>query len=283
MRQLVWLLVCFCLLAPGFAAHAGEMSLPLPNGLVVQAEFRRGAAGKPVVILLHGFLQTHHFPMIRNLAESLADEGYSVLAPTLSLNTPNRNKSMACEAIHSHTVKAGVSELGIWVKWLKARGYRQIVLAGHSLGNVINVAYLLHRPDPAIRKFIGISIMEARLKMPEDSRRALVQQLQTQVATKDRRIVETPFSFCQKFRSTPESILSYMAWGPQQILDGIVKIRVPTTMIMGSQDDRLGPDWTSRLQATHARVIIVNGANHFMDGQYEFDLFEHMRSELKDL
>jgi len=277
------LVTFFSLLSCGLAAQAVEVSRVLPNGLVAQAEFRRGAADKPVVVLLHGFLQTHHFPTIHNLTENLADEGYSVLAPTLSLNTPNRSKSMACEALHSHTVKSGVTELGVWVKWLKAQGYRQIVLSGHSLGNVINVAYLLNRPDPAIRKFIGISIMEARLKMPENERQALLQQLQSKVATGDRRMVETPFSFCQKFRSTPESVLSYMAWGPQHILDGIANIRVPTTMIMGSRDDRLGPEWAARLQATHARVIIVEGANHFMDGQYEFDLFEHMRTELKGL
>ena len=93
----------------------------------------------------------------------------------------------------------------------------------------------------------------------------------------------TGFSFCQKFRSTPESIESYLDWGPEKLLAAIRKTKVPATMIMGSKDDRLGPDWTSHLQKTRAKVIILEGANHFMDGQFEFDLLEKVLLELKGI
>jgi dienelactone hydrolase len=61
-------------------AHAETVTLTLANKLMATAEFHEGEPDKPAVILLHGFLQTHQFPTIKRLADSLADEGYTVLA-----------------------------------------------------------------------------------------------------------------------------------------------------------------------------------------------------------
>lgn len=261
-------------------AQAQTVELSLPNKVVVKAEYRPGDPAKPAVVLVHGFLQTHQFPTINRLTEAMSGEGYTVLAPTLSLGVTHRSQSLACEAIHTHTVAQGVEELNAWVKWLRARNVKKIVLAGHSLGNVYNLAYLASYPDDHVSKFIGISIVEGRLKAGETARSGLVQTLRKQARARDKQVVTEQFSYCQKFRATPDSLLSYMEWGPDRFLNAIQKTRLPVTMIMGSRDDRLGDNWLERLKKTRAKVIIIEGANHFMDGQHEFDLVDHFLSEL---
>ncbi|MCP5277312.1 MAG: alpha/beta fold hydrolase [Thiobacillus sp.] len=277
-----WLILC--LFACFSAGARGELvELTLPNRVVVKAEYREGNSSKPAVLLVHGFLQTHNFHTINRLVESLAEEGYSVLAPTLSLGVPHRIRSLACESIHTHTVTSGTEEISAWIRWLKAKNPRPIILAGHSLGNVYNLAYLSNFPDRSVSKFVGISIVEGRLKDGESSRAGMVRKLRKSVHKGNRKVVEGQFSFCQKYVSTPEGLLSYMEWGPDKILNAVDKTGIPVTMIMGSRDDRLGAGWLDRLKRTRAKVIVIEGANHFMDGQYEFDLLDRFLDELRAL
>lgn len=277
---LKWLLPLLLGMATQYA-HAEIITLTLPNKLVAKADFHAGEPNKPAVLLLHGFLQTHTFPTIKRLTDSLASEGYTVLAPSLSLGVTHRNQSMACEAIHTHTVASGVEEIHAWVKWLKTKKVKEIILGGHSLGNVYYLTYLNDHPDRMVSKLVGVSIMEGSLKAGEHARGGLVSKLRGKVRGGEKGVQEGQFSFCQKFRATPDSLLSYMEWGPDKILAAIDKARLPVTMIMGSSDDRLGKDWLDRLKKSRAKVIIIEGANHFMDGQYEFDLMDHFLAELK--
>lgn len=280
MRWKCWGLLGLMTLFHG-TALAEPVTLTLSNQLVARAEYRQGERDKPAVILMHGFLQTHAFPTVSRLIESLAGEGYTVLAPNLTLGITHRSQSVACEAINHHTVADGVAELRQWVQWLKARHGARIVLGGHSLGNIYNLHYVLSQGSPQPVKLIGISIMEGSLKAGEPARAGLVSKLRARARADSRAVMEEQFSFCQKFRSTSGSLLSYMEWGPHRILDAINRASVPVTMIMGSQDDRLGRDWLDRLKKTRARVVIIQGANHFMDGEHEFDLMDRFLEELK--
>ncbi|MEW5771236.1 MAG: alpha/beta fold hydrolase [Pseudomonadota bacterium] len=280
-RQLLALLFCLAVTAIAPPLRAETVELTLPSRLVARAEFRQGDADKPAVLLLHGFLQTHQFPTIHRLTDGLAGDGYTVLAPTLSLGLPYRAQSMACEAIHRHTVGDDVAELDAWVKWLKARKVKEILLAGHSMGSITSIAYLTGRPDRGVTRLIGISIIEGSLKHGEQSRAPLIRRLRDEVRRGRREVEQHQFSFCQQYYSTPASLLSYLEWGPERILAGIDRVKVPVSMIMGSRDDRLGADWIPRLRKTRARVIVIDGANHFMDGQYEFDLYDQFLAEVK--
>jgi pimeloyl-ACP methyl ester carboxylesterase len=276
-----WMLLLACLAA--MAAQAETVSLTLPNGVAALAEYRQGEPGKPAVILVPGFLQTHHFPIISRLTDTLAEEGYTVLAPTLTLGIPYRRQSLACEAIHTHTVGDGVAELDQWVRWLQAKNVPKIVLGGHSLGNVYNLAYLARHggADGRIAKLIAISIVESALPGGEASRPDKVRALRRLLRQGDKSLLQEAFSFCRQYHATPQGLLSYLEWGPGRILATIQNSRTPITMIMGSRDERLGKDWLARLRHTRARVIVIQGANHFMDGEYEFDLLDHFLAEMK--
>jgi len=262
---------------------AEPIELVLPNKLTAKAEYRKAEAGKPTVLLMHGFLQTHEFPTIHRLTEGLSGAGYGVLAPTLTLGVTHRKQSKACEAIHTYTMDEGSKELATWVNWLKANKTRTIVLMGHSFGSVELLAYLSTNHDPVVRKMIGVSAAEGRIKVDDKSRDKVIRQTRALVKAGSKNLLTQPFSFCQKFRATPKAMLSYLEWTPDHIIHQAGNLPISTTFIMGSRDDRLGPGWIEQLGKTKAKVSVIEGANHFMDGDFEFDLLDTVLLELKSL
>jgi pimeloyl-ACP methyl ester carboxylesterase len=222
---------------------------------------------------LHGFLQTRAFPTVATLARGLHDAGYTVLSPTLSLDIPARAQSLACEAAHRHSLDDDVAEIGRWVAWLKANGHRSIVLLGHSFGSLQHLAYLASRPDPAVKAYIGASLIETRIGTA--ARSALIAQLEDRVARKQRDLVTQTLSFCRNYTSTPEDMLSYVRWDQTRTLAALKHLPVEGQLVMGDEDTMIGDNWMKALRHIRARMAIVKGANHFMDGQHEFDLLEH--------
>lgn len=264
-------------------AVAAPVTLRLPNGLQARAYFESGEPGKPAVLIMHGFLQTYEFPTIHRLAENLADEGFTVLAPNLSLDVPLRRQSLACEAIHTHTLEKDVEEIDAWLNWLGRRHKGPAVLIGHSVGSMILLGYGESHPKTRVRKLIGVSLVEGRLKPDESARKPLLDEMLRRIAQGDQKPVIRQFSYCQNMTATPASHASYLGWSPERVLRAVRKSPIPTVFIMGSLDDRLGENWIDQLKNTQATVHVVKGANHFMDGEHEFDLLELILKELKGL
>lgn len=271
----------FCLLISFFpaAAHAEIAQQEMRPGISASAEYLAGEHSKPAVLLLHGFLQTREFSTVAMLARGLQDEGYSVLSPTLSLNIPNRTQSLACEAVHKHNMEDDVAEIGRWVTWLKSRGHRSIVLVGHSFGSLQLLAYLSAKPDSAVKAYIGASLIEAQIGTA--NRPALIEQLESRVHGKQRALVTQTLSFCKKYPSTPEGLLSYARWDQARVLAALRQSPVGVNLIMGEEDNTLERGWLKALQHMQAPMAIVKGASHFMDGAHEFDLLEHTLESLE--
>jgi pimeloyl-ACP methyl ester carboxylesterase len=266
-------LLCLLFSALPASVHAAIAQLEMHSGIPASAEYLPGQRDKPAVLLLHGFLQTRAFPTVATLARGLHDAGYSVLSPTLSLGIPNREKSLACEAVHTHSLNDDVTEITRWVAWLKSQGHRSIVLVGHSFGSMQLLAYLTARPDAAVKAYIGTSLVEAQVNAT--SRADLIERLERQVRHKQRDLVTQRLSFCKNYRSTPQALLSYVRWDQPRTLTALKQAPVSTQLIMGDADELLERDWIKSLDDVQAPMVIVRGANHFMDGEHEFDLLEH--------
>jgi pimeloyl-ACP methyl ester carboxylesterase len=275
------LAVCVIASLTGLHARAEPVSLVMPNGLNALAEYRIGKTDKPAVLLLHGFLQTHQFPTIFRLTEALHAEGYTVLAPTLTLGVPHRKQSLACEAIHTHTLDADADEIKTWLDWLSRQGHTSVHLIGHSMGSTNLLNFVTRHRHPAVQKLIGVSLSEARLLLSAKARKTLEQNLRQRLARADRDLIEHPLGFCKQYRGTPASLLSYVEWSPERILKSLTRKSIPQAYIMGGHDDRLEPGWIPRLKETGRPVAIIAGANHFMDGAHEFDLLDEVLKELR--
>lgn len=276
-------IVLFCLLISVFpaAAHAMIVQQEMRAGIPASAEYLVGDRSKPAVLLLHGFLQTRDFSTVATLARGLRDAGYTLLTPTLSLNIPNRAQSLACEAVHKHSLDNDVSEIGQWVGWLKSQGHPSIVLVGHSFGSLQLLAYLSHKPDAAVKSYIGASLVEAQIGAT--ARPALIAQLEDRVRKKQRALVNQTLSFCGKYPSTPEGLLSYVYWDQARLLAALKHSPVGVKLIMGGADHMLGPGWIEALQHVRTPMVIVKDASHFMDGAHEFDLLDHTLKHLETI
>lgn len=263
------------------ATEAAVVYQDMRPGIRASASYQVGDRDKPAILLLHGFLQTRDFPTVATLAGGLHDAGYTVLSPTLSLNIPARSQSLACEAIHKHSLNEDTAEITRWVNWLKKQGHRSIVLLGHSFGSMQLLAYLAGRPDPAVKAYIGASLVEAQIG-PVD-RKSLIEKLERKAHTAPRTLVTHPLSFCRKYTSTPRDLLSYVRWDQARTLDALHRSPVASWLIMGDADNLLGHNWLAALRHLGSQIVLVPGANHFMDGEHEFDLLEHALVFLRGL
>jgi pimeloyl-ACP methyl ester carboxylesterase len=264
-----------CLLIALFPAsiHAAVVQQEMRPGIVASADYMTGASDKPAVLLLHGFLQTRDFHTVASLGRGINDAGYAVLTPTLSLNVPNRSQSLACEAVHKHSLDDDVAEIARWVRWLKSQGHRSVVLFGHSFGSLQLLAYLSHKPDPIVKGYVGASLIETQLGQTD--RAALIAVLDDRVRSGQRALYTGSISFCTKYPSTPEGLLSYARWDQARVLDALKQVRVAKKLVMGDADFIIENNWAKVLQHAQTSVVIIKGANHFMDGEHEFDLLEH--------
>jgi pimeloyl-ACP methyl ester carboxylesterase len=272
-----------CLLISVFPtlAHAVIVQQEMRPGIPANAEYLIGERSKPAVLLLHGFLQTRDFPTVATLSRGLQDAGYTVLSPTLSLNIPARSQSLACEAVHKHSLDEDVAEIGHWVSWLKSHGHHNIVLLGHSFGSMQLLVYLSRKPDAAVRGFIGASLIEAQIGA--SSRPALIVELEKRVSGKQRALVTQSLSFCRNYTSTPGGLLSYVRWDQPRLLAALKASPVSAQLIMGDADEMLGRTWLKSLERVQTPLMIVHGANHFMDGQHEFDLLDNTLKSLESI
>ena len=94
------------------------------------------------IVLVHG-VESYWYqgpPMF--LAGELAASGYAALG---------YNGAHSGESFRTSEFETAVKEVGAAIAYMKGRGYRNIVLVGHSLGTPIVEHYMGSEPDPAVR------------------------------------------------------------------------------------------------------------------------------------
>lgn len=268
-------------------AYAQVVSQTIPNtNLKAEAEYIVGNSDKPAVLILHGFLTTNQFHTIVSVAQNLQLEGYTTLAPTLTLNISQRRTSVKCNAIHTHTMESDLNEIQAWIDFLKKQGHQKIVLLGHSSGSQTILEYLHTREEKEISLAIFTSLFHlsgAELGTYEED----IKKAKNAVANRENRPQKYSFLFCnQNYFATPESFLSYVRMDRQYTLAALSKIKTPSYTIMGGEDKRyqkVGREWLSDLKSTKTQLIVIPGANHFFSSEYEFDLQDTLTRILRPL
>jgi pimeloyl-ACP methyl ester carboxylesterase len=251
------------------------------NGLLATAQLMQGDANKKAVILLHSFLQTRDFFTVRRLAEALHDTGHTVLLPNLTLGIDRRLQSLACEAIHTHSMEQDTVEIDFWTNWLHQQSGQKVTLIGHSVGSLELLAYLSKESDPPVNSTILISLIPfAQGSITKENETQRQQALQ-QLAHGQNSISTYGLAYCNSYTTTPENYLSYMAWNGNKTLENLSKLKINSTIVLGGEDQRLEHDWRFALKQAGAEVVEIPGANHFFDHEHEFDLLDNVLERLK--
>lgn len=264
---LVWLLLSLL----HSVAMAEELAITLSNGNQALADYRPGEAGKPAVLLIHGFLQTYKFSTIQLMADELADNGYTVLAPTITLNINQRRQGLNCNAIQNHTVADGSSEIGSWVQWLKRQGYSHIIAIGHSTGSLRLLSYLGENPQHGIQSFIPVSIAPmGNWRNPDIIREQIATARLSREQTPNA-IGKYSLAFCHHNYAAPAAaFLSYMRWSEAWVLQQLQDSRVALHLVIGGEDSWLPLGWPEKLQATTLPLTTIAEASHNFTGPQEF-------------
>lgn len=272
------------LFLPAAQSRAERLHLQLATGLPVNAEYLQGDKTKPAMLVLHGFLQTFEFMSTRNIVNGLAAQGYSVLAPNISLGVPNRQQSVQCTAIHSHTLESDLQEIGFWIDWLKQSGHPSVILVGHSWGSQHGLAYLDAHPDPAVKAMIAISLVRTHQTSAQNS--AQIAQAQQRIAAHDKGLHAYALSYCKQYMATAQGYLSYALWDDSKVMDILSKLqknKIPVYAVIGDADKRIDAAWLQTLQQRVRMLAVVEGANHFFSHVHEFDLNDRLESILEEL
>lgn len=270
------------LLLPIHPALAETVEAKLPSGIIATADFRTGQPARPAVLLLHGFLQTRHSPPMSSLANTLADQGYTVLTPTLTLGINRRAKSLACEAVHTHDLESDIGEIGFWVDWLTGKGLRDIVLIGHSSGSLQILEYLAKVPSLAVRKTILTSLIP--IISDRSERQHTLDLLRKKPKAAEQGLARYTLAYCRKsYAAPPRAYLSYATVDADRVLANLGKISVPVEVIVGATDTTMDAGWPENMRGRGVPVTIIEKTGHFFDGAQEFDLTDKVDALLKSL
>lgn len=252
----------------------------VPLNLTAEADFVKGDADKPAVIIIHGFLTTNQFHTVRSMSQAFEDAGYSVLTPTLTLGINLRKQSVKCNSIHTHTLENDIIEVVEWIKWLETeQGKKEVVVVGHSSGSQELLAMLNKNQQPNVKLAIFTSLFY--LSGPElGTDPQELDYAKQALAAKQNRPHKYSFLFCKKnFYATPQSFLSYQKLTRQHVIDELKSLTIPSYTLMGGADKRyqsVGENWLEELKQAGTNLVVVDGANHFFSSEHEFDLQEHL-------
>lgn len=260
------------------SSHAGSarIAIDLSPTLTAEADYWPGEAGRPALLLLHGFLQTREFPTVRRLAESLSEEGFTVLAPSLTLGISRRKQALSCEAMHTHSMSSDADEIQAWTRWLASRSGRAPVVVGHSIAGVQLAAVLESAPALPLERVVLLSVTGFE-GVPGGRTTALMREKALQ-SDDPQGMGSYALGFCREYITTPRKLLSYLAWDAARLRSVLLASKVPVAVIYDSGDDRVDLAWMRELQLGGVQVRAVEGADHFFDHSHEFALFDEVVS-----
>jgi pimeloyl-ACP methyl ester carboxylesterase len=263
---------------------SSEVSIALKEGVNGLADYSEGVEDKPAVFLLHGILQTREFSTIQLIGDYLKEEGYTTLIPNLSLGIDGRVQSLACEAIHTHSMQMDAEEIYLWYKWLREKSGKPVVFIGHSAGATQMLAFIdayrdeIQSPEKLILISLAYFSDQPNSKTDPDS----IARARKALAKGDDSLGEYGFVYCDKYVTLPSFYLSYIDWNKDRVTQMLSQTGSSVSLLFGSGDKRIDQQWPSFLQENNFNVTIVEGADHFFHQQHEFDLVDYIEQELKN-
>lgn len=262
---------------------AKPVQIKFPNGILANADYRAGDPKLPSIMVLHGFMTTHHFNLIQAISDELEANGYTVLAPTLSLNIDNRQQGLSCEAIHTHSMANDTQEIDWWLDWLAKQSSKHVIFIGHSTAALQMAEYLKHKnPKDMVRQaiFIAPSVLGGRAENQktetEDIRRA-----KNMLTHNNKQLAQFTLSYCKNNYNTPaEMYLSYIGWTMHRAIETFKGVPIPFRIIVAGADTRYGDAYLNKMVQNNFDVHIIKDANHFFDATSEFELTELLLSTI---
>ncbi|MCU7940946.1 MAG: hypothetical protein KZQ74_03685 [gamma proteobacterium symbiont of Bathyaustriella thionipta] len=86
--------------------------------------------------------------------------------------------------------------------------------------------------------------------------------------------------YCKKYPTSAQNFLSYSQFSKEKISEHLKKITIKKSLILGTKDKIINQQWNMGLSQYNIDIIVIDGADHFFDYEYEFDLFDSVENIL---
>jgi len=253
---------------------------------------------EPVFLIIHGSWAHHGMELPAMLQNLLREAGYHSLAPTLSLGIDRRSGFFDCNQPLTQGHDQALEEIGAWVTYLQTRGYRRIVLLGHSRGGAQVALYARQSAAAELDSSVEALVLLAPMSWQADAvaeayaeryQRPLTQILaEAQQAVAQRRKLFTPPGtlYCEKLPVSPAAFISYYSDKPEKNTPTLIAdTSLPVWVFIGSEDP-LSEGMLSQREVLGANPLIamnvVDGADHFFRDLHADDIVEQLLNALAE-
>ena len=266
------------------------------NGMLALADGKVISDG--IILITHSLIQHNGREPIPYVQDLLKERGYSSLAINYSLEIDNRHGPFDCMAPHRHTLDRSLEEIGAWVKWLKEKGARELILFGHSYGGNEIARYAANNDEDAIKGVVllGPGTADHRMWSPGGYKirygkelTNILEHAELLVAAGkgDTLMENVDFLYCPRATVSAASFVSYYRVPPERLLPNLMKAaKKPTLFIAAGEDNRL-PDLNRLVKpfvdGDRTRLVIIEGAGHFFLDLHSDDAVERTIEFFRDI
>lgn len=274
---LLSLMLALALLSIGTKSAAEEVVQQF-NGITLNANLEM-ADGQDfsdgMVLILHGLMGHNKMELVAASQQLLSENELSSLAFNISLDIDNRHGFYDCTWPQRHEQQDAITELRLWVDWLRRKGVKKIALMAHSRGSNQAMVYAAEQLDPEITHLIMLAPGADDVKEPYEERYgaifdATVARMNERVALgKGEELVDNiDFWFCPKAGVTPNSYISYYGENSKfrQFHKFLAEIAIPTLVITGTQDERfpnISRQVSPYIDNKRLFLVEIENAGHF--------------------
>lgn len=257
------------------------------NGKLELAEGKEISDG--IILITHSLIQHNGREPIPYIQELLKENSYSSLAINYSLELDNRHGPFDCMAPHRHTLDESLKEIGAWVKWLKEKGAKKLILFGHSYGGNEIARYAANNDEDVIQGVVllGPGTADHRMWSPGGymirygkELNNLLERAELLVASGKGNMMmqNVDFLYCPQATVSAASFVSYYRVAPERLLPNLMKeAKKPTLFIAAGEDNRM-PDLNRLVKpfvdGKRTRLVVIEGAGHFFLDLHSDDAVE---------
>ncbi len=238
------------------------------------------------VLITHGTLAHNRMEIIATLQTLLEERGIASLAINLSLGLSNRHGSYDCATPHRHRHEDAVTEIGLWLAWLKDRGAGPVVLAGHSRGGNQAAWFAAEHGDAP---FMGVALIAPSVWDAAAAARRYDERYGSPLAPLlaeagrlvkggqgDTMLEVTHVLYCRAATVSAATIQSYYRDDPRKDTPGLLaRLGKPVLVIAGSEDkvvEGLAERVAPLADGERVRFLEIDGADHYFRDLYAEDV-----------
>lgn len=235
-----------------------------------------------VALITHGTLAHNGMEIISTLQSLLADEELPSLAINLSLGLDNRHGMYDCATPHNHKHTDAVSEINLWLEWLKNQGADEIVLIGHSRGGNQTAWYSSLHPDAAIAQVLVAPATWSESDARENYKDRYNQSLQSVLSQAEKAAPQslmeaTDFIYCTDTQVTAGSFVDY--YKPDARFNTptlLQQTTLPSLVIIGSEDKTVSNLTETMAEVDNANIesLLIEDADHYFRDLYADEMVE---------